>query len=349
MKNEVKTGKVICPSSVDPAEWPIIAVIVITKGRRRLAEAAVASIQACDYPPDRRSIIVVEETDRPEPIKGTRYEPIPVLNLGFGHARNIGVRLASAPLLAFTDDDCEVEADWLKELVRPLCADPGVDAVAGAVLVRNCGAIGRCENVLGFPGGGAPYRHMAAGRVEPWFTFSTCNCVVRKAAIERVGGFCEALRHGGEDDLLSKRIARHGGILFNPNARVYHLTRDSWAGVFRWFVRRGVSRVEMLGHAGHARKRAWDMIASSMLLRLALLIVPAALYWPAGAYFVLALVALHYLWIAWRHRWILREGFDARTLLLTPGVRFVMDVGMDVGILAGLKEGQWKRGGDSNQ
>lgn len=336
MKNKIKTNVACGSAPVDPCEWPKVTVVVITKGRRSLAETAVASIQACDYPPDRREIVVIEETDNPKPISGTKYEAIPVLNLGFGYARNMGIRLASTPLVAFTDDDCEVETDWLKELIRPLCADPGVDAVAGSVLVRRCGVIGQCENVLGFPGGGARYRHMAKGRVEPWFTFSTCNCVVRKAAIERVDGFCEALKHGGEDDLLSKRIARHGGILFNPNARVYHLTRDSFSGVFRWFIRRGISRVEMLRHGGNVRRHAREMITGSFLLRLALLAVVAILRWPHSGILVMSLIALHYLLIAWRHRWILREGFNARTLLLTPGVRCVMDAGMDVGIVAGL-------------
>lgn len=222
-------------------DWPCVSVVVITKGRHAPTESAVASILATDYPVDRREIIVIEETREACPIQGdnVRYVAIPVRNLGFSFARNQGIRLASAEIIVFTDDDCLVERGWLQELIRPFMESADTIAVAGALLVSGCGAIGECENILGFPGGGVKYLHQARGAMTRWFTFSTCNCALRKSALEIAGGFCEKLKSGGEDSLLSETFLKNGTIFYNPRARVYHQARDSFFGVLFWFIRRG--------------------------------------------------------------------------------------------------------------
>jgi glycosyltransferase involved in cell wall biosynthesis len=49
---------------------------------------------------------------------------------GLNAARNAGIRAASGDLVAFTDDNCEPEPTWLRELIEPML-DPTVDGVAG--------------------------------------------------------------------------------------------------------------------------------------------------------------------------------------------------------------------------
>ena len=49
---------------------------------------------------------------------------------GLNAARNAGIGAASGDLVAFTDDDCEPAATWLRELIEPM-RDPTVDGVAG--------------------------------------------------------------------------------------------------------------------------------------------------------------------------------------------------------------------------
>ncbi|MCC7078202.1 MAG: glycosyltransferase family 2 protein [Acidimicrobiia bacterium] len=46
-------------------------------------------------------------------------------------ARNCGVLAAAAPIVAFTDDDCVPESDWVEKITLPLRTDPDVILCAG--------------------------------------------------------------------------------------------------------------------------------------------------------------------------------------------------------------------------
>lgn len=49
-------------------------------------------------------------------------------------ARNHGARVARAPILAFTDDDCIPAPDWLRAVVDGFAASATIGAVTGPVL-----------------------------------------------------------------------------------------------------------------------------------------------------------------------------------------------------------------------
>ena len=55
---------------------------------------------------------------------------------GLSDARNRGIDLARAPIIAFSDDDVRVAPDWVLHIVRAFDANPGVDYVGGRVLPR---------------------------------------------------------------------------------------------------------------------------------------------------------------------------------------------------------------------
>jgi GT2 family glycosyltransferase len=316
-------------------ELPRVSIIIATKGRRSLAEKAVASVQKTDYPKEKMEIVVVEETNSPLLISSSNvvYHAIPELNLGFGHARNEGLRLARQEIIVFVDDDCSVENDWLKELVAPLLSDDRAAAVAGSVFVPECGAIGQCENILGFPGGGVRYVHESGGRIVPCPTFSTCNCAIRRSAIDEAGAFEDSLVNSGEDQVLSMRIAEKHVLLYNPNARVYHMPRDNFLKVFWWFVRRGKSRVQITPFIRARRHHVVHMVTDSQSIRLAVVIACCALLHISILPVVSGLLALYYASVLWRLRWSRRYYPSFKTFLALPIVKAVMDMGMDVGII----------------
>jgi len=53
---------------------------------------------------------------------------------GVSYGRNAGIALASAPIIAFFDDDVRVAGDWVRTIKRTLDEHPEVDFVGGRVL-----------------------------------------------------------------------------------------------------------------------------------------------------------------------------------------------------------------------
>ncbi|MBD3390858.1 MAG: glycosyltransferase [Chitinivibrionales bacterium] len=315
---------------------PAVSVLVVTKGNHPGVERAVASLTAGDYPEQQVEIVVVEETGSPQAVTGerVRYVPVPETDRGYGYARNQALVHATADIVAFTDDDCVVDAAWLRHLVRPLLEDDRIMAVGGCVRVPPCGPVGQCESILGFPGGGVKYLHASVGAVITRNTFSTCNCAIRTEALAKVGGFNDALRYGGEDEALSREIAARWRVVYAPDAVVYHEPRDSLSRVFRWFIRRGIAQARMrtfTPHPGRARIRA---VTNSPLVRLALLAGVAVILRIPLLPLLAGAGAVWYAVVLARFRWARKYYPSQKTYLLIPVVKAVMDVGMDIGRLA---------------
>ena len=139
--------------------------------------------------------------------------------------RNTGWRAARAALVAFTDDDCRPEPDWLELLLERAATAPG-SVVQGATRPD------RLEHDVF----AAPHVHTLA--VDPPGRFAqTCNILYERELVERLGGFDERAVVG-EDIDLSLRAQEAGAPLVGaPEAVVNHAVE---AHSLPGFVRRNV-------------------------------------------------------------------------------------------------------------
>jgi hypothetical protein len=139
--------------------------------------------------------------------------------------RNAGWGAARAALVAFTDDDCRPEPDWLERLLARGGSEPGA-VVQGATR----------PDPLEHDVFAAPHVHTL--EVDPPGRFAqTCNILYRRELIERLGGFDERAIVG-EDIDLSLRAQEAGVPLVGaPDAVVNHAVE---AHTLPGFVRRNL-------------------------------------------------------------------------------------------------------------
>jgi GT2 family glycosyltransferase len=146
------------------------------------------------------------------------------------HARNTAAAHATRDWILFMDCDCDPSPDLLHAYFDP---PPGerVAALAGPIL-----------HAPGQPSLAARYaraRNFVVIPEEPGSipTAPTGNLLVRRAALEEVGGFAEGIRSGGDVDFC-RRIQEAGYTLeLRPEAVVAHPHRETLPAYLRIVAR----------------------------------------------------------------------------------------------------------------
>ncbi|MFM7207226.1 MAG: glycosyltransferase family 2 protein [Planctomycetaceae bacterium] len=159
-------------------------------------------------------------------------------NVGFAAANNLGVAVASTPLVALLNPDAFAEPDWLACLVAAAAAHPRAAAFGSRqMLAGRTGVVDglgdRCH-VGGLVWRSGHGRRLADADLLPGEIFSPCAAAAlyRTELIRRVGGFDESFFCFVEDvDLgFRLRLAGHSARLV-PDAVAHHVggggaTRD---------------------------------------------------------------------------------------------------------------------------
>ena len=169
------------------------------------------------------------------------------LSLGPAAARNRGWRVTTAAVVAFLDDDCRCPDGpaWTAPLLDHL-TDPAVALAAPRVRSRRGpapGWLGAYESVaspLDLGPQAAPIR-----RGSPVSYVPAAALVVRRAALERVGGFDEELQVGEDVDFEWRLVEAGWALRYEPRATVTHDARPDLAAWARQRFRYGTSAVAL--------------------------------------------------------------------------------------------------------
>jgi len=203
---------------------PTISVVVAARDDERMLANCLASLAALHYPPEWREVLVVDDGSRDRTLEVAGSFSVRTLEArrrGVCPARNAGIGAASGGIVAFTDPDCVVTTSWLEEIVKPF-ADPAVGAVAGAIVPYPPRTLLELYAA----------RRMSHSQLRclTHRYAMTPNLAFRRAALERVGGFDEAMPGGGfEDADLCWRLEREAGLelRYAPRAVVLHRYRST--------------------------------------------------------------------------------------------------------------------------
>jgi GT2 family glycosyltransferase len=226
-------------------EAPRTSVVVCTYNGGRTLEQCLRSLIALDYP-DYEVIVVNDGSTDDVPQTVARFPSVRVLhqpNRGLSEARNAGLRAATGEIVAYTDDDCFADPDWLTCLVHQL-QQTGAAGVGGPNLTPRDGWLAAC--VAACPG--QPTHVLLSDQVAEHVP--GCNMAFRRDALLAVGGCDPIYRKAGDDVDLCWRLQQAGfWITFAPGAFVWHHRRQGPRAFFR--QQRGYGEAEALLYFQH--------------------------------------------------------------------------------------------------
>ncbi len=240
------------PPPALPTPAPAITVVICTRDRVSMLQAALDSVRAVDYPD--LEIIVVDNAAATDAthryvagLGDSRVRVIDEPRPGLSRARNTGLLAAAGDIVAFTDDDVVVDRHWLTAIARGFTRGDSVSCVSGLVPAAELRT--PAQAYFDARVGWSACLH---ARVFDWatppldiplFPFAVghygtgANFAVARSEVVRVGGFDEALgagspTGGGEDLDMFFRLLRAGGqLVYDPASIVWHRHRASSEGL----------------------------------------------------------------------------------------------------------------------
>ncbi len=261
-----------------PSGPPDVAVVIPSARETRLA-FALEALARQTLPRERFEIVVVRG-DQPGPtVLAPADLPVRFMSVaadaGPAAKRNVGWRATTAPLVAFTDDDCRPVPEWLERLVEAAGAEGG-DFILQGRTEPDPDEVQRLHGLA---------VTQAIPARSGWY--ETCNIAYPRGLLERLEGFDEqfagpdggAYPIGGEDtDLGLRAVAAGADERFVANAVVRHAVhsrhlgkalRDTrrWRSVPRVLARHPVQRRAL--QAGLFGRRAhWALLVAVLALPL---------------------------------------------------------------------------------
>jgi glycosyltransferase involved in cell wall biosynthesis len=249
-----------------------ISVLLCTRNRHAKLHKAIESILRNSYR-DFELIVVDQSTGdesraRVESFRDPRLVYIRTDTVGLSRARNIAIRAARGDIVAFVDDDCICDPNWLSSIMAEFRRDPSVMGVFGRVVAYGEQGDGMfCPCLIDVH----ERRTVDAPVIPQQVLGSGNNMSFRRDVFCRIGLFIESLGAGthmksGEDtEFVYRALRLRMKFVFAPDPLVYH---DNWLPLAQYQL---LARAYILGYGAVFTKFALhlDGIAFTELLRTA--------------------------------------------------------------------------------
>jgi GT2 family glycosyltransferase len=187
---------------------PEVSVVVLTKSRREQLKKCLLVLFGQSYKDFEVVVVDHQSTD------GTKEMVVEIQKqygnlifvenkgIGFANGRNCGVMASRGEIIAFTDDDCIPDQEWLRKGVETL-------------VTKDCNFV---KGVVFYPDGTV----MAKMDLEE-MNYPTANMFYKKSVLEAIGMFDERFVYGGEDlDVAMTALEKGYKLAICPEAIVHH-------------------------------------------------------------------------------------------------------------------------------
>ncbi len=228
---------------------PLFSVVLPTRGDPTKLSRVLDALSRQTLPRDRFEVLISFDGVAPDAAAAERLARLGARVVesesrrGPGAARNLAARAARGEYLAFTEDDCTPEPDWLERAAARVGREPAIDVLEGET----------------FQPDGSPTRRRDGDRPH----YLPTNLFVRRSSFERAGGYHEGFFDVGsgvyfrEDSDFGFTLEEMGaGIVREPSARVVHPREhpgllDPW----RWARRYEMDALLRTRHPGRFHDR----------------------------------------------------------------------------------------------
>ncbi|AOX03545.1 glycosyltransferase [Moorena producens PAL-8-15-08-1] len=253
---------------------PLISAIICTHNREEYLGAAIDSLLQQDFADYEVIVVDNASSDRTRNIVDQRldnsrlnyvYEPV----LGLSVARNTGAATASAPILAYLDDDAVASPRWLKTIYEAYQSNEKLAIAGGKVTLLWPDGITSPTWLSPDLAGNLGAYDLGETLVEiqnPGLTPRGLNYSIRRTFLEKIGGFDVNLGRVGKnllsnEELHMTELALQDGwqVAYLPDALVAHNVAPERINK-RWFLNRGwwqgiseCYREQLVGRAGTAQ------------------------------------------------------------------------------------------------
>lgn len=231
-----------------------VSIVIRTKNEEKYIGATLEKVVAQDYGGNYEIIIVDSgSNDKTAQIAAgfaVRLHSISKESFSYGYALNYGQRVSAGKIIVFLSAHCiPLDSTWLLSLITPLVEDKQVGAAYGKQLpIEGINPIEEFELGIFFPEDDLPLKAV----------FSNANCAIKKEILEKYP-FNEEIA-GGEDFLWRNKLPVGVGVVYVPEARVYHSHFSSlhyWAvhhermGIASQYLRRVEGIRDFYGRRGN--------------------------------------------------------------------------------------------------
>lgn len=197
-----------------------VSVVIPTFNRLPYLKKCIDSLLASDF--EDFEIIIVNDSSTDgtrEYLNSFRNQNIKIVhnkeNLGKSKSRNQGIKISSGDIIAFTDDDCVVDNDWIKNLIKEF-GDGNTGFVIGGVFY-----VSRSLKAH-FP------ERIVQNKKAVWPM--TCNMAYRKKVLDKIGYFnAKYDDYNNEDTELALRAIDQGEYCNRAKDAVVFHQQSFWS------------------------------------------------------------------------------------------------------------------------
>ncbi len=197
------------------AEYPKVSIIIPAYNEAKYIARTLTAVTALDYP-DFEVIVVDNNSTDTTSQEAAKFQNVKIVlekNKGTQWARERGRKESTGDIICTLDADCLPSHDWLKK---------GVDILIQKNSVAVSGPYDYYDGKASFRATSLFFQKLFYGSINNIIQLFKIggvmiagNCIMKRDALEKIGGFNTNLVFYGDDTDTAKRLTKVGGVVFN--------------------------------------------------------------------------------------------------------------------------------------